>query len=254
VLTPDISYGFYPVWNEMYDVGSVIMPLDDGFNVLTENYKGSNGVIIANPNAPTGIALSLCLIEEIVQNNPGGVVIIDEAYIDFADVKSAVALINKYGNLLVVRTFSKSHSLAGLRVGFAVGNERLIGGLIRVKNAFNSYPLDMLAQIGATAATEDISYWNEKRSCIIKTRDETAAELRALGYNVLKSQANFLFAEVRHAKELYDYLFNNKILVRYWNKPRINNYIRITIGTKTEMEAFLLCVNQFLKEKPEKQR
>jgi histidinol-phosphate aminotransferase len=191
------------------------------------------------------VALTLSEVESIVRSNPGGVVLIDEAYIDFAQAGSAVPLTQKYENLLVAQTFSKSYSLAGLRAGFAVGNPSLIDGLQRVKDAFNSYPLDLLAQTGAEAAILDVDYWNETRSRIITTRDKTMTELRGLGYDVLDSQANFLFAKSIDAKRLYDHLLGRKVLVRYWNKPRINEFLRITVGTGEEMEVFIKCVKQF---------
>lgn len=248
VLVPDVSYGFYPVWSEMYDVDVKSVPLNADFTINVSDYKGSSGVLIANPNAPTGLALTLDEIEEVVRNNPGGVVAVDEAYIDFARVGSAVGLINKYENLLVIKTFSKSYSLAGQRAGFAAGNENLISGLQRMKNAFNSYPLDSLTQIGAAAAIRDTDHWNETRNKIIATRDKTAKALRASGFNVLESHANFLFMQCENAKDLYEYLLGNKILVRYWDKPRINNHLRISIGTDEEMAAMIQCVQQFSRE------
>ena len=244
VLMPDISYGFYSVWSAMYDVGAKIAPLNKDFTINANDYKDADGVVIANPNAPTGIALTLAEIEKIVRDNPNGAVIIDEAYIDFAREESAVVLNAKYDNLLVVRTFSKSYSLAGLRVGFAVGGKELTAGLRRMKNAYNSYPLDMLAQIGAKAAIRDVDYWNETRKRTVEARDKTAARLRKLGYNVLDSQTNFLFVEAENAKELYESLFADKILVRYWDKPRIDKFLRVTVGTDAEMEALTKCIEK----------
>ena len=245
VLTPDISYAFYPVWSNLYDVQTTILPLDDSYSINPEDYRNGNGVIIANPNAPTGIALDPSKIEDIVQNNQHGVVIIDEAYIDFSKIKSAVSLTSKYENLLVVRTFSKSYSLAGLRVGFAVGNKALIEGLQRVKDSFNSYPLGMLEQAAAKAAIIDFGYWNAQINRIIATRNKVTEELRKLGCDILDSHANFLFIKVGDAKNLYEHLLKNRILIRYWDKPRINEFLRVTIGTDEEMEAFIQCVKQF---------
>ncbi|MCL2827523.1 MAG: aminotransferase class I/II-fold pyridoxal phosphate-dependent enzyme [Oscillospiraceae bacterium] len=245
VMTPDISYGFYPVWAEMYDAGTNIMPLRADYTIDPHAYKGADGVILANPNAPTGIALSLDKIETIIRQNQDSVVIIDEAYIDFAAVESAVNLVETYENLLVIRTFSKSHSLAGLRVGYAVGQPHLIDGLQRMKNAFNSYPLDMLAQMAAAAAISDRAYWDETRSRIIQTREQTSYRLCELGYPSLPSQANFLFVRAERAKALYDFLLEHKILVRYWSKSRLDQFLRVTMGTDEEMEAFLSCVKQF---------
>ena len=245
VLMPDVTYGFYPVWSEMYDVGVRALPLGDGFAVNPDDYKGGNGVVLANPNAPTSLALGLPAIEKILQNNPGGVVLIDEAYVDFADVGSAAPLCAKYKNLLIVRTFSKSHSLAGLRVGYAIGGQPLIEALQRVKDAFNSYPLDLLAQTGAATAILDRDYWEQTRNRIIAAREQTTHSLRQLGYNVLDSQANFLFMEAPRAKELYEHLMQHRILVRYWDKPRISGFLRVTVGTESEMEAFIQCVSRF---------
>jgi histidinol-phosphate aminotransferase len=245
IVTPDVSYGFYPVWGEMYDAGLKFAALREDFTVDTDDYTNSNGIIIANPNAPTGIALGLSDIEKIIKQNPNGAVIIDEAYIDFARSESALKLTASYDNLLVVRTCSKSYSLAGLRVGYALGNPALIDGLRRVRNAFNSYPLGMLAQICAAAAVSDTAYLSETVSRIIKTRDFTVGELEKLGYNVLDSQANFIFMHAENAKALYEHLMENKILVRYWEKPRINQFLRVSIGTDKDMEAFIECVSRF---------
>jgi len=246
ILTPDISYAFYPVWSQMYDVSSKVLPLDDDFSINIGDYKNGNGVIIPNPNAPTGKALTLCEVEQIVKSNPNGVVIIDEAYIDFAAVESAVSLISTYENLLVIQTFSKSYSLAGLRVGFAVGSKTLIDGLQRVKNAFNSYPLGMLEQKAATAAICDVDYWNKTRQDIIRTRDKTIESLRGMGYHVPESHTNFIFmkANGNSAKNIYEHLLENKILVRYWQKPRISEFLRVSVGTDKEMELFVQCVRQ----------
>ena len=245
VLMPDISYGFYPVWSELFDVGAKRLPLREDFTIDHAAYRGAMGVVLANPNAPTSLALSLPEIEEIVRENPNGVVLVDEAYIDFAKAESAVSLIRKYENLLVVRTFSKSHALAGLRVGYAVGQASLIEGLQRMKNAFNSYPLDMLAQIGAAASIRDTAYWDETRRRIMRTRDRVANELCKLNFPVLDSQASFLFFQANRAKDLYEHLLAQKILVRYWNTPRLSDYIRVSIGRDEEMEAFVTCVKQF---------
>lgn len=246
VLTPDISYGFYPVWGEMYDVGLNFIPVKNDFSICKADYKNSNGVIITNPNAPTSLALRLSEIEEILKQNQNGVVLIDEAYVDFSSENSAADLLASYENLLVVRTFSKSHSLAGLRVGYAIGNEKLIEGLCRVRDAFNSYPLDMLAQIGAEAAIRDTEYLKQTTAKITKTRENTIAALRKMGYNVLPSQANFILMEAREksASTLYEHLLKNKILVRHWSKPRIENFLRVSIGTDEEMEKFLEVIGE----------
>jgi len=244
IITPDISYGFYPVWGEMYDVGLTFAPLRQDFTIDVSDYANSNGVIIANPNAPTSIALDICDIEKILQQNPHGVVLVDEAYIAFSHTESAVRLCNSYKNLLIVRTFSKSHSLAGLRVGYAVGSTALIDGLKRVRDAFNSYPLGMLAQLCAAAAISDTAYLKKTTEQIIKTRKSTTNELKSLGYKVCNSQANFIFMQTPNAAAMYNSLLENKILVRHWKKERIANFLRITIGTQEEMEEFIKCVKR----------
>jgi len=242
ILTPDISYGFYPVWAEMYDVGLKVIPLNQDFTLNPDGYKDANGIIIANPNAPTSLAIENGKIEQILSQNPDGVVLIDEAYIEFSDVKSVTKL---YDNLLVVRTFSKSHSLAGMRVGYALGPPNLINALERVRDAFNSYPLDMLAQTAAIAAIKDKDYTKACIEKVIKTRESTANRLMQLGCQPLKSHTNFLMIKTPHAAPLYQYLLYCKILARYWNKPRLRDYLRVTIGTDSEMEAFLQCVKEF---------
>jgi len=243
VHTPDISYGFYPVWGGMYNVGLNFIPLKDDFSLDPGDYTNGQGVIIANPNAPTGMAVGLETIEKILQQNPNGVVLVDEAYIDFASVPSAVELIPRYENLLVVRTFSKSHALAGMRVGYAIGQPHLIEGLELVKESFNSYPLDIMAQTAAAAAIEDTEYLKETCAKVIATRKRTTVALEAMGYKVLPAEGNFIFIEVGDAKGLYERLLANKILARYWDKPRINTLLRVSIGTDEEMERFISCVN-----------
>ena len=245
VRMPDITYAFYPVWSALFEVGVTTVPLRDDYTIAPTDYQGAQGVVLANPNAPTGLALGLADIEQILRQNPAGVVVVDEAYIDFASVESAVKLIDKYENLLVVRTFSKSHALAGLRVGYAVGHEGLIAGLQRVKNAYNSYPLDRMAQIGAAVSIADTAYWAGTRARVIQTREKTAGALGALGCRVLDSQTNFLLFHTERANELYEHLFKHKIMVRYWDKPRLSEWLRATIGTEAEMEAFIACVKQF---------
>ncbi|MCL2224770.1 MAG: histidinol-phosphate transaminase [Defluviitaleaceae bacterium] len=245
VVSPDISYGFYPVWAEMYDVGMVFAPLSKNFTIDPMHYEDTNGVVIANPNAPTSIAISLADVEQLLITNPRGVVLMDEAYMDFAQVESAVSLTKTYENLLVVRTFSKSHSLAGLRVGYAIGNEKLISGLRRVRDAFNSYPLDMLAQTAAAAAIKDTAYLKETISRIIQTRTSTIKALQSLNYNVLPSDANFIFMQNENAPAIYEHLRENKILVRHWNKPRIKDFLRVSIGTEEEMTAFCQTIKNY---------
>jgi len=249
VFTPDISYGFYPVWSGMYNVGAEFVPLKEDFTIDPADYTGGKGVVIANPNAPTGIAVGLDIIEKILKQNPGGVVLVDEAYIDFSDIPSAVELLPKYENLLVVRTFSKSHSLAGMRVGYAIGQPHLIDGLMIVKESFNSYPLDIVAQTTAAIAISDKDYLKTTCEKVIATRRRTIEALEEMGYAVLPAQGNFIFMDVSSrqegAKGLYNHLLESKILARYWDKPRINNLLRVTIGTDEEMEKFILCVKHW---------
>ena len=253
ILTPDISYGFYPVWGSTYDVGLELRPLGEDYTIDPKDYKNANGVVIANPNAPTSLALELSQIEQILCQNPNGVVLIDEAYIDFADVESAASLLSEHENLLVVRTFSKSHSLAGMRVGYAIGHPSLIEALGRVRDAFNSYPLDMLAQIAAIAAIKDSIHIFRTRKKVKSTRENTIATLQEMGFHVLPSQTNFLLVKTPAAGELYNFLLSNKILVRYWDKPQLSSFLRVTIGTDKDMEAFIKCVQKFINERPTRQ-
>jgi len=227
VAMPDISYGFYPVWAHMYGVKPKIIPLRN-WDIVWSEYDGN--CIIANPNSPTSLAI------EIAEIPQGGVVIIDEAYIDFADAPSAVELTKKYDNLLVVRTLSKSYSLAGLRVGFAIGNEKLVERLKIFKNCFNSYPLDIIAQKIAEAAIKQPP--NVKK--VIETREWMKTRIKCFD-----SQANFVFWEVPDAKEIYEYLLKNKILVRYWEQ--FPNHLRVSIGTQEEMEEMLKCIEKRMK-------
>ena len=239
IVFPDITYSFYPVYANLFGIRCRTIPLREDFTLPVEPFLGDNdGVVIANPNAPTGIELAQESIRRILEGNPDQVVIVDEAYVDFGGV-SALPLIDKYPNLLVVQTASKSRALAGLRVGFAFGNANLIAGINCVKNSINSYTLDRLAIAGATASVEDEDYFQAQRRRVMDTRERTAARLRALGFTVLPSQSNFIF--VSHptvpAKTLFAGLREAGILVRYFAQPRIDNYLRITIGTDPDMEA-----------------
>ena len=247
LLFPDISYSFYPSYCKLFDIKSNKIPLADDFTINTDDYLNAteNGAIVfPNPNAPTGIALSLTEIETILKANPDAPVLVDEAYVDFG-ADTAIALINKYPNLLVVQTFSKARSLAGLRVGFAVGNSDLIEALERVKNSFNAYPLDRAAIAGGAAAMADKAHFKESCKKIIATRERTSEALTTLGFEVLPSKANFVFAKPKQTKinksaeTLYLELKEKGVLVRYFNKPRINEFLRITIGTDTEMDVLL---------------
>ena len=246
VLFPDISYSFYEVYGNYFNIDYEEIPLDDNFNIDLEKFKSNkSGVIFPNPNAPTGKYIDIQKIKEVVESNPDNVVIIDEAYIDFGG-ESMVQFINKYPNLLVIQTLSKSRSLAGLRGGFALGNKELIDGLNITKNSFNSYTLDRVSLLGAVAAFKDKENFEINRNKIIKTREQSAKKLSELGFTVLESKANFIF--VKHNSipglKLYEDLKDKGVLVRHFNKPRITDFLRITIGTDEEMEAL---VNAFKK-------
>ena len=246
IVFPDITYSFYPVYANLFGIRCRTIPLREDFTLPVEQFLGDNdGVVIANPNAPTGIELAQESIRRILEGKPDQVVIVDEAYVDFGGV-SALPLIDEYPNLLVVQTASKSRALAGLRVGFAFGNANLIAGINCVKNSINSYTLDRLAIVGATASVEDEDYFQAQRRRVMETRERTAARLRALGFTVLPSQSNFIF--VSHptvpAKTLFAGLREAGILVRYFAQPRIDNYLRITIGTDPDMEALAAALER----------
>ncbi|SIS75835.1 histidinol-phosphate transaminase [Neptunomonas antarctica] len=246
LLLPDISYSFYDVYCNLYAIEAVHIPLQDDFLLALEDYTQANGgIIFANPNAPTGRALTLDQIEVLLQRNTETVVVVDEAYVDFG-AETAIKLVNQYPNLLVIQTFSKSRSLAGMRVGFAIGNAELIEGLERVKNSFNSYPLDMLAQVTAIAAIEDNQYFLECTQQIIQTRDWTTVQLESLGFKVIPSKTNFLFTSHRYiaGAELMGFLRTHSILVRHFSRPGIDNHLRITIGTESEMQALIDCIKR----------
>jgi len=233
LLYPDITYSFYPVYSQFFGVETKVLPLNDDFEIVVDDYKQPNGgIIITNPNAPTSIALGLSAIEEVLQANPNSVVVIDEAYVDFG-AESAVALVEKYDNLVVCQTTSKSRSLAGLRVGFAIAQPHLIAALEAVKNSFNSYPMDRFAIAAAVASFEDQAYFEAQNAKVIASREKLTARLKELGFKVLPSAANFIFASLpsKDAGELAAELREHGIIVRYFNKPRINQFLRITIGT-----------------------
>lgn len=241
IVFAEITYSFYPVYADFFRTPYRLIPVDDGFNVPVEGYCGENGgILIANPNAPTGRGLPLSDIERILRQNEESVVILDEAYVDFGG-ESAAGLINRCPNLLVIRTLSKSYSLAGLRVGFALGAADLIEGIIRVKDSINSYTVDRLAQAGAREAIADDAYFQETRARIMKTRDRVSRELEKLEFTVIPSQANFVFASHNRCagRALFQQLRERGILVRYFDRPKIDNYLRVTIGTDEEMDRFL---------------
>ncbi len=240
LLFPDISYSFYPVYCGLYRIDYQTIPLREDFSIAVEDYAIDNGgIILPNPNAPTSRLLELDRIETLCRNC-AGVVIIDEAYIDFGG-ESAISLTSRYDNLLVIQTFSKSRSLAGLRVGYAIGQPPLIEALNRIKNSFNSYPIDSLAQTAAIASLGDNDHFEDSCRRIIETRQWMVEELGGLGFEVLPSAANFVLARhaTERAQDLYSRLKDNGVLVRYFNKPRIDNYLRITVGTDGEVENLM---------------
>jgi histidinol-phosphate aminotransferase len=273
VWFPDITYSFYPVYCGLYQIEFRAIPLDEQFKICVEDYlPGSvarasgvavaglptagarssdagraGGIILPNPNAPTGRASALAEVERIIAANPDIVVVVDEAYVDFG-AETAATLVEKYPNLLVVHTLSKSRSLAGLRVGYALGHPDLIQGLDRVKNSFNSYPLDSLALAGATAAIEDEEYFDTSRNAVIRSREALVAGLQSLGFEVLPSATNFVFARHPDHKgaDLHAGLRAKNILVRHFNKPRISEFLRITVGTDAQCAQLLTALGQVL--------
>ena len=251
VLLPDISYSFYPVYCGLYEVDYTAIPLGERFEIRVDDYDRKNGgIVVANPNAPTGDLLPLAEIERLVAAHPQSVVVVDEAYIDFAgdEIPTAIALVNRYPNLLVIRTLSKSHSLAGLRVGYAVGDRALIEALNRVKDSFNSYPLDRLAIAGATAAIDDREHLETTRRAVMKTRAALIADLESLGFETLPSAANFIFT--RHpqhdAAQLAANLRERKVIVRHFKAARVSQHLRISIGTDDQCQALVDALREIL--------
>ncbi|RZG68110.1 histidinol-phosphate transaminase [Acinetobacter junii] len=241
ILYPDITYSFYPVYSQFFGVQTKQIPLNEKFEIDISDYEQENGgIIITNPNAPTSIALGLDKIEQVLKANPNRVIVIDEAYVDFG-AKSAVELVSRYENLVVCQTTSKSRSLAGLRVGFAIGQAHLIAALEAVKNSFNSYPIDRFAIAAAVASFEDQDYFQEQCEKVIASREKLVANLTELGFNVLPSKANFIFAthSLHDAAQLAEKLREQGIIVRYFNKPRINQFLRITIGTDEQNQRLV---------------
>lgn len=248
IAYPDITYSFYPVWCRLFNIPYKNYPLDDNFRINPEDYKEQNGgVVIPNPNAPTSLGEGREFIERIMEYNKDSVVIIDEAYVDFGGY-SSVELTKKYENLLITGTFSKSRSLAGMRIGYAIGSKTLISVLEAVKNSYNSYTLNSVSMAAGTAAIKDRAYFESTVSRVIATRQRVAEELRALGFTVLNSQTNFLFAthNAISIKDYFEWLKAQKVFIRYFNLPRINNYVRITIGTDDEMNIFLNKTKKYL--------
>jgi len=249
ILFPDITYSFYPVYCGLYGVEYQTVPLAEDFTINPDDYCNTpnGGIIFPNPNAPTGRLLALDAIEAMLMANPNSVVVVDEAYVDFGG-ESAIPLIDRYDNLLVVHTLSKSRSLAGLRVGFAAGHPALIEALERVKNSFNSYPLDRLAIVAAVAAMEDSAYFEQCCNAVMATRESLTAALGKLGFEVLPSAANFIFARhpQRDAAELAKALREKNIIVRHFKLPRIDQFLRITVGTDAECQALGEALHQIV--------
>lgn len=250
ILFPDITYSFYDVWADLFRISYECPPLDEKFRIRTEDYlRDCGGIVIPNPNAPTGLEKNLEELEEIIRKNPGVIVIIDEAYIDFGGT-SALSLLPKYENLLVVQTFSKSRSLAGMRIGYAIGNEKLIKYLNDVKYSFNSYTMSAAALVAGVEAVRDDTYFRETLQKIINTRERTKKELHRLGFSFPDSGSNFIFAthRSRPAEELFEALKQADIYVRYFRKPGIDNYLRISIGTEEQMDELIRFLEHYLGE------
>ncbi len=248
VLFPDITYSFYDVWAEVFRIPYRRCPLDENFRIRKEDYLQPNGgIVLPNPNAPTGVEEKIETLEEIVSANRACVVIIDEAYVDFG-AESILPLVEKYDNLMVVQTFSKSRAMAGVRIGFAIAGEKLIGYLKNVKFSFNSYTMNLPAIEMGTASVLDDAYFRETTAKIIRTREWTKKEFARLGFLFTDSKSNFLFATHPKvsAEELFVALKENNIYVRHWKKPRIENYLRITVGTQEEMGRLVSFIEQFL--------
>lgn len=248
ILFPDITYSFYDVWADMLRIPYKTIPLKEDFTIEPEDYFRENGgIIFPNPNAPTGVELPLTQIEKIIQANPDVIVVVDEAYVDFG-AESALSLIDKYDNLLVVQTFSKSRGMAGMRIGYAMGNPVLIKYLNDVKYSFNSYTMDQTTITLGKAAVEDKEYFEATVNKVVETREWTKKELSRLGFVFGDSKTNFIFASHKEcpARELFVALRKANIIVRYFDKPRIDNYLRITIGTQEEMETLVRFLENYL--------
>jgi histidinol-phosphate aminotransferase len=248
ILFPDVSYSFYKVWADLFQIPYETPVLQEDFSIRKEDYyKANGGIIFPNPNAPTGLFLPLDEVEDLIAHNQNSVVIVDEAYIDFGG-KSAVELTRKYENLLVVQTFSKSRSLAGIRIGYAIGHPDLIRAINDVKYSYNSYTMNMPSLILGVEAVKDDKYFKECLDKIIKTREDAKVRLTELGFEFPDSMTNFIFAshKERRAEEIYKAFRENRIFVRYFNLPRLDNYLRITIGTEEEMKRLFEFLEVFL--------
>lgn len=249
ILFPDITYSFYDVWADLFKIPFATVPLNDNFEVTPEDfYRENGGVIFPNPNAPTAVELPLESIEDIIKHNQDVVVIVDEAYVDFG-AETALELIDKYENVLVVRTFSKSRAAAGLRIGYAFGSEKLIRAMLAVKFSYNSYTINYPTIYAGAEAIKDDAYFKEIVGKIIATREKAKIRLKEMGFACTDSKANFLFVSHKSAKaeEIFEYLKSKNIYVRYFKKPRIDNCLRITIGTDEEMETLYSALEVFLR-------
>ncbi|MBR3738416.1 MAG: histidinol-phosphate transaminase [Eubacterium sp.] len=249
IAFPDITYSFYPVWCRLFNIPFKTYKLDENFRINPDDYKEENGgVILPNPNAPTSIGENLDFIRKILDNNQDSIVIIDEAYVDFG-AESCTELIREYKNLVVTGTFSKSRSLASMRIGFALADKELISFLEAVKNSYNSYTVDSLSIAAGVASVEDDEYFRQTVGKVIKTRKRVTRELEKLGFEVLPSSSNFIMATHKdfNMKEMFEYLKTQKVFIRYFSLPRIEKYVRITIGTDDEMNIFLDKVKEFIK-------
>jgi len=253
VLFPDISYSFYPVWADLFQVPYETPAVDGEFRIIKEDYyKENGGVIFPNPNAPTGLYLPLAEVEDIVKHNQDVIVIVDEAYIDFGGT-SALELISRYENLLVVQTFSKSRAMAGIRIGYAIGHPLLIQALNAVKHSFNSYTMNMPSLVLGVEAVKDTVYFRETLDKVIATRERAKKQLKELGFSFPDSMANFIFAthEKVPAEQIFEALRQAQIYVRYFKKPRIDNYLRISIGTEEEMDTLYAFLKEYILSRTE---
>lgn len=249
ILFPDITYSFNTVWCEILKIPYCQVKVDDNFNINPDDYKRENGgVVIANPNAPTSIGMDLDFLRTILDNNKNSVVIVDEAYVDFGGI-TAIPLLSEYENLVITRTFSKSRSMAGMRLGYALGSKDAINAIYAAKDSVNSYPVDSVAQAAGIASIKDEKYFRETLARVMKTRDDVAEKLRGMGFDVPESSTNFIFAEhIKYdAKSIFEYLKTKDIYVRWFDKPRINNRLRITIGTDEEMKALVSALEEYIK-------
>lgn len=249
IYFPDITYSFYKVWADMYKIQYECKKVDDNFNIIKEDYyKENGGVIFPNPNAPTAVLMPLEGVEDIIRHNQDVIVIVDEAYIDFGG-ESAISLLDKYENLLIVQTFSKSRSMAGMRIGFAIGSKRLIDAMNDVKFSINSYTMNQPSIILGAEAAADKEYFEDTLAKIIKTRENAKTRFRELGFTFTDSKTNFLFVSHKkyRAKDIFEYLKSKKIFVRYFGTERIDNYLRVTIGTDKQMDTLFEVLEGYIK-------